>query len=76
MHESCSRALLQICGSQALLPQSLTIRPRYDSTKNPLYRGGFADVWEGQHDGRDVAVKGLRISSRDDYKRIRKVGRP
>ena len=35
-----------------------------------LYRGGFADVWKGEHCGRDVAVKVLRIYSDSDLQRV------
>ena len=31
----------------------------------PIAQGGFADVWEGTHCGRDVCVKQLRISLSD-----------
>jgi hypothetical protein len=37
---------------------------------NPLYRGGFADVWKGEHCGRDVAIKVLRIYSNSDLQKI------
>jgi len=37
--------------------------------------GGFADVWKGQHDGKEVAVKILRVYLTSDFEQIRKVGR-
>jgi len=74
VHKDCSHALFWICGRQTLLPQSLTILPHYDPTKDPLYRGGFADVWKGQCEGKEVAVKVLRISSLVDPDQMRRVG--
>ena len=40
----------------------------------PLCHGGFADVWKGQHDGRDVVAKVLKIYQTSDLEEIRKVG--
>jgi len=57
-----------------MLPQSLIIQARYDRTGNPRYSGAFADVWKGQYQGREVAVKGLRVALMDDPKKIRRVG--
>ena len=43
--------------------------------KSPLCHGGFADVWKGEYRGREVAAKVLRIYSKNDPERIRRVGR-
>ena len=67
-------ALCKICGSQGLLPRSLQIQLRYDRSDIPLYRGGYADVWKGGHQGCHVAVKVLRIYSTSDFDKITKVG--
>ena len=40
-----------------------------------MCHGGFADVWKGQHQGREVAAKVLRTNSTGDLERIRKVAR-
>jgi hypothetical protein len=42
----------------------------YDRTGVALYRGGFADVWKGQHHGRDVAVKVVRTYSNAALQKI------
>jgi hypothetical protein len=42
----------------------------------PLCHGGFADVWKGQHRGREVAAKVLRVYLTSDFERIRKVDHP
>lgn len=39
-----------------------------------MYRGGFADVWKGEHLGRDVAVKVLRMYSNSDLQKVVGVG--
>ena len=71
----CLQILYKICGHQALLPRSLLIPLCYDPTGDPLCRGRFADVWEGRHQGRNVASKVLRICKRSDLERIRRVSR-
>ena len=63
-----------MCGYHALLPKALFIPACYDRSGVALYRGGFADVWKGQHCGRDVAVKVLRIYSNSDLQKIIGVG--
>jgi hypothetical protein len=38
--------------------------------------GGFADVWKGQYQGQEVAVKVLRVYQDDDREKMKKVGCP
>ena len=45
----------------------------YDSYKTPQAVGGYADVWKGSHEGKDVAAKVLRVYSSSDFDKIRKV---
>ena len=68
------RSLRSICGCQALLPRSLAIPLCYDLTEDPLCHGGFADVWKGRHQGRDVAAKVLRVYSKDGFGKAKRVG--
>ena len=35
-----------------------------------MYRGGFADVWKGEHLGRQVAVKVLRTYSSSETTKV------
>ena len=72
----CLRPLYRICGRQALLPNSLAIPLCYDPTENPLFHGGFGDVWKGRYNGRDVAAKVLRVYLGDDRRRVRRVSFP
>ena len=53
---------------------SLKIPPCHDRFGTPLYRGGYADVWKGDHQGRQVAVKVLRVYSTNDFEKITSVG--
>ena len=38
-----------------------------------MCHGGFADVWKGRHQGRDVAAKVLRVYV-NSFEKIRRVG--
>ena len=66
--------LYRVCRRHALLPRVLQIPVRYDRTRDALFRGGFADVWKGEHDGREVAVKVLRTYATSDFQKIIGVG--
>jgi hypothetical protein len=66
--------LRKICGRQALLPRSVQIPLCYNRTDAPLYRGGFADVWKGEHRDSHIAVKVLRVYSTNDFAQIKSVG--
>lgn len=70
------RYLCWICGRQGLIPRSLEVEVHYDQKEHPLCNGGFADVWKGRRNGREVAVKVLRVYLTSDLERIRKVGFP
>ncbi|KAF9642010.1 kinase-like protein [Thelephora ganbajun] len=59
LRRKCLTALCKICGREALLPRSVQIPLCYNRMDTPLYRGGYADVWKGEHQGREVAVKVL-----------------
>ena len=74
LRRKCLSALCRICGRQALLPKSLQIPLCYDRSDTPLYRGGYADVWKGEYQGRSVAVKVLRVYSTSDFEKITCVG--
>jgi hypothetical protein len=74
IRHKCLKLLYKSCGHHALLPRTFKIPVCYDRTGTALYRGGFADVWKGQHRGRDVAVKVIRTYSDDDLQRVIGVG--
>ena len=70
----CLKSLYRMCGRHALLPRTLKIHVSYNQTGEALYRGGFADVWKGEHGGQDVAVKVIRTYSNSDLQRVVGVG--
>jgi hypothetical protein len=70
IREKCLKSLYRTCGRHALLPRTLEIPICYDRTGVALFRGGFADVWKGEHRGRDVAVKVIRTYSNSDLQKI------
>ena len=71
----CLRRLYRTCGFHGILPKRLKVPACYDHNVYPLYKGGFADVWKGEHDGREVAVKVIRTYSRKNLKKIIGVSR-
>lgn len=74
LRRRCLSILYKICAREALLPISVQIPLCYDQTGTPLYHGGYAEVWKGQHQGRKVAVKVLRVSLESDLNKITRVG--
>ena len=47
----------------------------YNRLHNLQYKGGYTDVWMGDHQGRWVAAKVLRVYSTSDFDKIRRVCR-
>ena len=68
--ENCLKSLCKMCGRHALLPTSLKTPISFERTGDVVYSGGFADVWKGEHCGRDVAVKVIRIYSNSELQRV------
>jgi len=56
------------------LPESYMLFNEFDLSGLPHFSGGFADVRMGAFEGKDVAVKSVRVSEMDDKVRISKVG--
>ena len=73
--ENCLRTLCKMCGRHALLPTTLKTPISFEPTGNVVYSGGYADVWKGEHCGRDVAVKVIRIYSNNELQRVIGVSR-
>ena len=62
--------LYRTCGHHALVPSALQITTCCDQTSSTVYRGGYADVWKGEHCGQDVAVKVIRTYSDDELQKV------
>lgn len=66
----CLKLLHQMCGRHTLLPNTLKIPLCYDPTSGAFDRGACGDLWAGKYHGRGVAVKVMRVYSKDDLRRI------
>lgn len=69
------KTLMKLCGRADQLPRSCFV-PSKMLTKVGSYatfHGGFANVWHGSYDERDVALKELQIYEQDDLKAICRV---
>lgn len=62
--------LYRTCGHHARLPKAIKVSVRYDRTGYPLYRGGYGDVWKGEHYGQNVAVKVIRLYLTSDLQKV------
>ena len=69
------KLLCKICAHYSLLPKSLQIELCYNPAGVAHCRGGFADVWKGNHCGLEVAVKVLRVYLNSDLEKISWVSR-
>ena len=74
LRNKCLSTLRKICGRHALFPESLKIPFDYDRSRRPTYGGGYGDVWKGESQGREVAVKELKVCP-PDFSKIKSVGR-
>lgn len=69
------RLLYEMCARHYLLPESLNIGLCYNPADAAHCRGGFADVWKGEHRGVEVAVKVLRTYTNSDLEKVTRVSR-
>ena len=59
----CLHKLQLICSNYGILPSSYAISGELTRVGNdPIGTGGFADVWEGTHNGIKVCIKCLRVT--------------
>ena len=56
-----------------MLPSSLQIELRDNPMGPAVCGGGFGDVWKQEYEGREVAVKVLRIYLTSDLRKITRV---
>jgi len=74
VRKKCVKMLYRTCALHTLFPRSLRIELCDDPTSRILYRGGFGDVSKCEYQGREVAVKRLRIYATSDLQKIIRVG--
>ena len=65
----------EICARHALFPRSLRIELSDNSPGVVLYRGGFGDVSKRKYQGREVAVKTLKVYATSDLQEVARVSR-
>jgi len=75
LRRKCLTTLCRICGKLGLLPIPLLIPQCYDRQGTPPAKGGFSEVWKGNHQDRQVAVKVLSIYTSTDLVKVKLVGR-
>ncbi|OCH89035.1 kinase-like protein [Obba rivulosa] len=63
LRRQCLDALRKLCGRNRILPKSfvLPVDTVRQTSDEPVAYGGFADVYQGQFGGSEVALKVLRI---------------
>jgi hypothetical protein len=69
-----SRLLYKICKACGILPASYLVQPELTHVGEFSRGGGFADVSKGEYRGRPVAIKHLRIGTKDEFDKVFKVG--
>lgn len=74
LHALAFSVLRRLCGSVGCLPESYLLPNEFDLSGLPRVSGGFADVRMRVFEGKNVAVKSVRVSEMDNKARIRKVG--
>lgn len=60
--------LRQLCATQETLPKSCILPIDFKPSDSNHAAGGFADVWKGVYEEKDVAFKSLRWSAQADDK--------
>jgi hypothetical protein len=59
---------MQLVPTSCKLPKDVT-----SISAKPISQSHFSDVWRGKLDGRDVAIKALRLHA-DEVQEVKKVG--
>jgi hypothetical protein len=66
--------LVKLAANSNILPTSLFVHGvDIGSIRDPIYGGGFADIYQGRFEGIDVAVKKLRLNDGTDRAKIHSV---
>lgn len=66
--------LYEACARHVLFPAALRIELCDDPDGVVIYHGGYGDVLKHEYQGREVAVKRLRIHATSDLQKIIRVG--
>ncbi|KAH7925359.1 kinase-like protein [Leucogyrophana mollusca] len=55
------RAVVELSKASGLYPRSLVLRGVHVKGRGPVNGGSFGDIWEGEFDGRMIAIKLMRL---------------
>ena len=69
----CFRILRKVSSVHGVLPKSYFPTGVTLSDTIPLVSGGFADIWMGQQDGKQVCIKAFRTQTATDPEKIKRV---
>ena len=68
------RVLWKVCGSQIILPRSSILSNNVAREGDIAFAcGGFADIWEGRHNGGRVCIKAFRVFAAEDLRKVKQV---
>lgn len=73
LRRKCLTYLYRICGHHRLLPSAYRLTATLQKGETPVGSGGFAEVWKGFYNGRQVAIKILRVYETSDIEEVGKV---
>ncbi|KAG6877741.1 hypothetical protein C0993_004455 [Termitomyces sp. T159_Od127] len=66
-------ALVRLCRKSALYPRCFSLKDVRVDSNNPLYRGGFGDVYQGQYNGRAVCIKAVQLYQQSNLSALEKI---
>ena len=67
----CQGWIRKITRHTYTLPEGFILKGTTKTSKDPVTCGGFADIYMGQHRGKEVALKVLRVRSQDKMFKVR-----
>lgn len=73
MRNRCFKVLLKLSHVYGIFTKSYHLLGLVLSDTIPYASGGYADVWKGQVDGRQVSVKAFRTQTTANLERIKRV---
>jgi serine/threonine protein kinase len=73
MKNRCFKILRKVSPAHGILPKSYHLSQVTLSDTIPYASGGFADIWKGQLDGRQVCIKAFRTQAAANLDKIKRV---
>jgi len=72
MKNRCFKILRKVSPAHGILPKSYYLPDVTLSDTIPYASGGFADIWKGQRDGRQVGIKAFRTQAAGNLDKIKR----